>query len=125
MPRSTNDRKANVRAKATRTVGRPTRLNPELAARIFGLIATGSTLKAAAKACGLGWRTVARWNVERPEFREAYEVARATRTLNWGEEIIEIADDQKADFRKDRHGNLVFNKEAVMRSKLRIEARQW
>src|SRR5947209_4051798 len=100
MLRSANNRKATARAKATWAVGRPAKFTPELAARICGLIAIGSTLKAAAKSCGIGWRTVARWNVERPEFREAYECARATRTLIWGEEIIEIADDQKGDYRK-------------------------
>jgi terminase small subunit-like protein len=125
MKQNVGQRGAKIPAKPKRPVGRPTRYTPELAARICGVIATGSTLRAAAKACGVGWRTAARWNVERPEFRAAYEQARETRTLVWGEEIIEIADDLKGDYRQRRDGKTVQNKESVLRSKLRIEARQW
>jgi hypothetical protein len=56
-----------------------------------------------------------------PEFLDAYERAREQRTYAWAEENIAIADNAKQDF--DSEGRLV--KEHVLRSKLRIETRQW
>jgi hypothetical protein len=107
-------------------VGRPARFTPELAARICSLIATGSTLRAAAKACGVGWRTVARWNVERPAFRQCYEDARETRTLVWAEECVDIVDNAAGDYVKNpKTGKLEFNRESVHRAKLRVEERHW
>src|SRR5215472_1143646 len=100
MPRALGNRTAKLSDNSERPVGRPARFTPELATRVCGLIATGSTLRAAAKSCGVGWRTVARWNVDRPEFREAYEDARATRTLVWAEECVEIVDDATGDYAK-------------------------
>jgi terminase small subunit-like protein len=98
MSRTPKSRVTKALVKPRRRVGRPARYTPELAARICGLIATGSTLRAAAKACGISWRTVARWNVERPEFRAAYEQARETRTLLWAEECIDIVDNAQGDY---------------------------
>jgi hypothetical protein len=126
MPRIIDNRKTKALGKPKRPAGRPPRFTPELAARICGLIATGSTLRAAAKACGVGWRTVARWNIERPEFRAAYEQARETRTLLWGEEIIEIADDSSGDYKVNpTTGKTEFRRDNVLRSQLRIETRKW
>jgi hypothetical protein len=126
MPRIIDNRTTKALEKPKRPAGRPPRFTPELAAKISGLIATGSTLKAAAKACGVGWRTVARWNVERPEFREAYEQARETRTLVWAEECIDIVDHAKGDYVKNpKTGKLEFNRENVHRAKLRVDERHW
>lgn len=86
----------------------------------------GATLRAAAKACGIGWRTVARWNAERGEFREAYEDARRTRTLVWAEECIDLADDAAGGYVKNpKTGELEFNRKSVHRAKLQIQQRQW
>jgi len=69
---------------------------------------------------------VARWNVERPEFREAYEDARATRTLVWAEECVDIVDDATGDYANNpKTGKLEFNRENVHRAKLRVEERHW
>jgi len=126
MSRIADNRKTKALGKPKRPAGRPPRFTPELAATICGLIATGSTLKAAAKACGVGWRTVARWNVERPEFREAYEQARETRTLVWAEECIDIVDRAKGDYvRNPKTGKLELNRANVHRAKLRIDERHW
>jgi hypothetical protein len=115
-----------AKTKPKRRAGRPPRFTPQLAAKICGLIATGSTLRAAAKACGVGWRTVARWNVERPEFREAYEQARETRTLVWAEQCIDIVDRAEGDYvRNPKTGKLEFNRENMHRAKLRVDERHW
>ena len=125
MPRIVSDR-GKALAKPQRPVGRPARFTPELATRICNLIATGATLRSAAKTCGIGWRTVARWNAQHPEFREAYESARETRTLVWAEECVSIVDDASGDYIKNpKTGKLEFNRESVHRAKLRVEERHW
>jgi terminase small subunit-like protein len=111
--------------KPKRPVGRPARYTPALAVRISALIAAGSTLKAAAKACGVGWRTVSRWRFQHPEFRSMYEQARLDRNDMWGEEIVEIADGRDADYEMGPTGKAVPVKENVLRSRLRMEGRQW
>jgi hypothetical protein len=86
----------------------------------------GATLRAAAKACGIGWRTVTRWNVERPGFREVYEDARRMRTLVWAEQCLDIADDSSRDHVKNlKTGELEFNRKSVHKARLRIQQRQW
>jgi hypothetical protein len=125
MPRIVSDRGKAV-VKPQRPVGRPARFTPELATRICNLIATGSTLRSAAKTCGVGWRTIARWNIERPEFRAAYEEARATRTLVWAEQCLDIVDNATGDYVKNpKTGKQQFNHENVHRAKLRVEERHW
>ena len=125
MPRIVSDR-GKALVKPQRSVGRPARFTPALAARICNLIATGSTLRSAAKTCGVGCRTVARWNIERPDFREAYESARETRTLVWAEECLDIVDDASGDYVENpKTGKLQFNHENVHRAKLRVDERHW
>ena len=64
--------------------------------------------------------------VQYPEFRQSYTCARALRG-DWafGEQILDIADDGRNDWVEAKNGRLVPNKELVLRSKLRIEARQF
>ena len=69
---------------------------------------------------------MARWNVERPEFREAYENARETRTLLWAEQCIDIVDNAKGDYVwNPKTGKVEFNRESVHRAKLRVDERHW
>ena len=61
-----------------------------------------------------------------PEFHQDYTCARHIRAdIAFGEQIIDIADDEQNDWVESESGRLVPNKELVLRSKLRIEARQW
>src|SRR5262249_34899931 len=61
-----------------------------------------------------------------PGFRENLYRAREMRgDLTFGEQILDIADDGRNDWVKAKNGRLVPNKELVLRSKLRIEARQF
>jgi hypothetical protein len=51
--------------------------------------------------------------------------ARAQRIYAFEEDILEIADRTEDDYRETLTGRMVPNKEVVLRSKARIEARQW
>ena len=61
-----------------------------------------------------------------PSFREELYRARELRG-DWafGEQIIQIADDSANDYRIAANGRTVPDKELVLRSKIRIEARQF
>jgi hypothetical protein len=54
-----------------------------------------------------------------------YEQARLDRNDMWGEEIVEIADGRDADYEIGANGQTVQVKENVLRSRLRMEGRQW
>ena len=62
-----------------------------------------------------------------PEFRQTYTCARELRAdLSFGEQILDIADDSADDWSyNEKTGKLSVNKEIVLRSKIRIEARQF
>ena len=45
--------------------------------------------------------------------------------IAFGEQIIDIADDGRNDWVKAKNGRMVPNKELVLRSKIRIETRQF
>ena len=40
-------------------------------------------------------------------------------------DLLEIADDTDRDYREGKNGQEIPNKEVVLRSKIRIESRQW
>jgi len=54
-----------------------------------------------------------------------YEQARQERVDAWAEEMIDIADDRDGDYEVTANGKAISAKEAVLRSKLKIESRQW
>jgi hypothetical protein len=65
--------------------------------------------------------------VPHPEFNESYERARDIRAnAAFAEQQLQIADNTADDWLFNREsGKLTVNKEAMLRSKLRIETRQW
>ena len=64
--------------------------------------------------------------VPHPQFHQDYTCARHIRAdIAFGEQILDIADDGRNDWVEGKTGRLVPNKELVLRSKLRIEARQF
>src|SRR5690348_12772148 len=67
-----------------------------------------------------------RSEVQYPEFHQSYTCARDVRAdLTFGESIITIADDVRNDWIETKNGGAPrVNKEVVLRSKLRIAARQ-
>ncbi|HEX7011949.1 MAG TPA: hypothetical protein VF161_04350 [Steroidobacteraceae bacterium] len=95
-------------------MARPTGYTPELADRICAEIAAGKSLRAIAE---LKWapsrRTITSWLRLHKEFADLYEIATKERAQAYFDEIIEIADREATD------------KGAVMRDRLRIDARKW
>src|SRR5215472_2058688 len=62
-----------------------------------------------------------------PEFHQNYACARRVRAdISFGEEILDLADDASDDWSyNEKTGKLSVNKQAMLRSKLRIAARQF
>lgn len=74
--------------------------------------------------------TVYRWLFKHDEFRDKYIAARAIGMFGMAEDCLEIADDGSNDWMEklDREGEQIGwreNGEAVSRSRLRVQTRQW
>lgn len=72
--------------------------------------------------------TVLRWLRDREEFRVQYARAKQEGAEVMAEEILDIADDGRNDWeeREGRGGTYIaLNREAIERSKLRVDARKW
>jgi hypothetical protein len=107
--------------------GRPTAYGPGIANKVCIMVASGDTLRAACIALKIPEDTVYGWLVSHPEFHQDYTCARHIRAdIAFGEQIIDIADDASDDSLYDPEtGKPRVNKELVLRSKIRIEARQF
>lgn len=57
--------------------GRPSKLTPEITAKICEHVRAGAYIYVAAQACGIGRETVRRWMHDNEEFRAALNTARA------------------------------------------------
>jgi hypothetical protein len=117
--------KAKGPAKGKRPAHRPTKYTPELGLKICDAIAGGLSLTKAAAKFNLPAETVCRWTVRHPDFRQQYMQARETRTDLLAEQILDIADDGGQDWHEDSKGKKKLDREAVLRSRLRVDARQW
>lgn len=89
-----------------------TTYTPELAAKFCAAIADGGTLRSVCKKPGMPSKaTVFRWLGAHVEFQKLYEIATNERTDIGIDEIVEIADNCKADA------------DSIRKAKLRIHAR--
>src|ERR1041385_3032264 len=70
-------------------------------------------------------RALAERGPAQPGFRESYIARQVRGDWAFGEQILDIADNGRNDWVEAKNGRLVPNKELVLRSKLRIEARQF
>jgi hypothetical protein len=140
-------RKADPNAKNTYArygVARPSRAKPgaiwgrpptvpydgELGIEICRLIATGANLSEAIRIlCGpdtkLTRNIVLGWRLDHPELAALYTQACEKRVEAMENDLLEIADDTDRDYREGKNGKDIPNKEVVLRSKIRIESRQW
>lgn len=104
---------------------------PELADQICRRLADGESLNGICKDDGMpGESTVREWAVTNKDgFAAKYALAREAGYLKIADELLDIADDGRNDWmtRKLRGGEEVemVNKEAVERSKLRVDTRKW
>lgn len=112
--------------------GRPTDYTDDLAAEFCSRIADGRSMRTVCRADDMPERTtIFRWIAKYPIFCDQYTRACADRAEAFAEDIIDIADDGTNDYMeiKDADGNGTgayrLNGEAIQRSKLRMEARQW
>jgi hypothetical protein len=60
-----------------------------------------------------------------PEFAAFYTQACEKRVEAMENDLLEIADDTDRDYREGKNGKDIPNKEQMLRSKIRIESRQW
>lgn len=99
--------------------------DPAVAARVVELRSQGRSLRQIGRLDGMPCRQVIRrWERENDEFAVAMREAHECYCDEHAEEVLEIADDEGGDFYTDSEGREVFDREAVMRAKLRIETRE-
>lgn len=108
--------------------GRPSAYTPEVATTICERLMQGESLS---KICldneMPNKATVCRWlakELEYKEFCDQYARAREIQAEMYADDIIDIADDKSHDTLITEKGEIP-NTEWIMRTKLRVEARQW
>lgn len=117
-------------------MARPSRYTRQLADDICEQLAEGRSLRSICADKKMPNRsTVFRWLADNEKFRDQYARAREEQADVFFEEIIEIADEECTTVRADKHstsdddgeGNtlVVFDTTAVMRNRLRVDARKW
>lgn len=112
-------------------MARPSKYSEKLAAEICEAICTSE--KGIHRLCEEredfpGPSTIYRWLEQYPEFREQYARARANQADYLVEQTLSIADETEHDTLTIKKGDSeieIPNKEWILRSKLRVEARQW
>lgn len=102
----------------------------DVATSFCELISNGMSMRSACKEPGMpAPKTIYQWLRDNPEFNKQYELAAEERAEAMREDILDIADDGTNDYmeRRLRNGTTkdVLNGEAIQRSKLRVETRQW
>lgn len=112
--------------------GRPSKFTEQIADEICRRLADGETLNTIcadehipARPTVIGWTQ----DNDKKAFSDKFARAREIAWLNMADELVDIADDSRNDWikRKSKGGKdyEMFNKEAVERSKLRVETRKW
>lgn len=69
--------------------------------------------------------TVCKRMREDPEFAEKYRRARLIAYEVMADELVDVADDGANDYRTLENGKVAFDKENVLRSRLRVDTRKW
>lgn len=115
-------------AEPARTAGRPDTYSEEIAMRVIDAINDGMTLRDVEKLAGVPNKsTLFRWMSHHPEFNLAYHAALRWRTYARADEIINIADDATKDLKLEEVSEgvsvKVLDKEHIVRTKMRIDAR--
>ena len=87
-------------------------------------VANGSSAREACRSQNVDESTFRLQRKEYPEFDTQYARACEARADKWAEEFMEIADDSTNDWVETKFGPQL-NREAIERTKLRIDARKW
>lgn len=109
-------------------VGRPTIFSQEMADLICSRLSCGESLRSICRDDAMPHvSTVMGWVFRNSDFFAQYRAAREMQAELLADELLEIADDANNDW-MERHGNSPgyrINGEAIQRSSLRINTRQW
>lgn len=114
-----------------RPPGHQTSYTPELADEILLRLSDGETLPSICRDDHIPARTsVIQWVIDdRDGFADRYHRARELQRDSWADDIVTISDDGTNDWMeragKDGETKLVYNRDSVDRSKLRVASRQW
>jgi hypothetical protein len=113
----------------TRPAGRPSLYTQELADKICAELALGKSMRTVCRPDEMpDMSTVFRWLRTNNEFCKQYARAKEESTDAMAEEVLDIADDSSNDWMLVHKGKESFHmedKEAVNRSKLRVDTRKW
>lgn len=106
--------------------GRPSVYSEDIAMEICLRIAQGESLRSICAADNMpDHSTVCMWVVDDYQgFANRYTRAREVQYLGMADELCDISDDGSNDW-MERRGAMVVDKEAVDRSKLRVDTRKW
>lgn len=106
--------------------GRPTKYSEELCNLICQKLISGESLNLICEEpempCG---STVYKWLAENAEFSDKYTRARNIQADLYFEEIVDISDDGRRDYKEDKDGHEVPDYDHIQRSRLRVDARKW
>jgi transposase len=116
--------KALAKPVEARPVGRPSKYTKRLADRICAELAMGKSLRTVSKAVGIEIETIYRWIRTKSEFQERYAQSKQDAADSMAEEILDIADNGTNDW-MTFNGHRVTNREAIERSKLRVDTRKF
>lgn len=108
------------------TVGRPSDYNQDVAAAICARLVEGESLRKICQDDDMpAISTVFKWLAAHEEFVEQYALARDSQADTLADEIIDIADDGKRDYKVDEDGRAVVDHDHIARARLRVDARKW
>lgn len=110
-----------------RPMGRPSAFSPEVVEAICTRLIEGESLRAICASDDMPHRnTVTRWIKENEDFQVQYARARELQADFIADEIIEIADEDCVVVRREGEvERLEIDSAAVMRNRLRVDARKW
>lgn len=112
-----------------RTLGLRKRWPMDVIEQAMDKILIGNTVKAALAALGFederDYTSFMQLIHRDPKLREWYDETREMQAENFLDGSIDIADENDDDWYKDDKGRVRLNHEAINRSKLRVETRQW
>jgi hypothetical protein len=115
--------------KAPRKMGRPTKYSKKLADLICAELSEGKSLRSVCASEKMPTvKTIFNWFRTYPDFLQQYARAKEASADALAEDMLDIADDGTNDFVEVQTKNglkVLFEKEAVQRSKLRVDTRKW
>lgn len=117
--------------KVARKLGRPSSFTKKKGDKIAAQVALGISIRKICEPESMpSVETFFRWLRQNDEFREQYARAKEEAADALVEEILDIADDGRNDWMEkiNKNGELtgwMLNKEAVQRSRIRIDTRKW